>query len=502
MRLYRLFSVALFFFILTISHANANANGMASTTNILVNPSNQENVSMHNLNDRINRLESNLLSALSNSRLNKESVQQLQQSLAFIKTEQNELKSNLEQVNAQHRLQYEIQKKRMSDISLYVSILGGILAAAIVFLAISIRRKTGESAKNISQAWLREHEYSIINSLSKSAGKELTEAKKDITKQCQSMTEQCKKELVEFVDNAEHSLQALSHLSKEYVSLIDEYEKELIERVIKLDDKIPAEDIQKFNKIMQKNLMNKSEQDYLPENWFNKSATAYYQQDYQQSIEWLNRVINDERSDDLLIAKALFNKASTIPKLGESEKTIALYDELFNRFGDRDELVIQKQVIKALYNKGIELTKVNCHEEAIVAYDELITHSFAHPEIGTEKLVNSVWANVAEAALVCESTDKVLMRAQLADEKNEANPQNLLVMKFVRFLVNDVSLDDVLSEIKKLPVNTEFTWSFDAIRGYLQELPTYRKPRALAIANYIEHHHDFETLKKQLAGID
>jgi tetratricopeptide (TPR) repeat protein len=79
-------------------------------------------------------------------------------------------------------------------------------------------------------------------------------------------------------------------------------------------------------------------------------------------------------ADDSLKAKVLNNRGVAFARLGRHEEAIAVCDDVVNRFADRPELQLAKQVAGALVNKGwVYYTNkqwslaIDCFERAIVA---------------------------------------------------------------------------------------------------------------------------------------
>ena len=71
------------------------------------------------------------------------------------------------------------------------------------------------------------------------------------------------------------------------------------------------------------------------------------------------------------VARGLVNKGLALGELNRSEEAIAVYDEIFERFGGSDQLELLKQVARALFNKGVALGELNRSEEAIAVYDKI-----------------------------------------------------------------------------------------------------------------------------------
>jgi tetratricopeptide (TPR) repeat protein len=72
------------------------------------------------------------------------------------------------------------------------------------------------------------------------------------------------------------------------------------------------------------------------------------------------------------VATALVNKGVMFGTLDRSEEELAVYDDMLDRFQDRQEDKVVKEVERALFNKGVTLGNIGRSEEAIAVYDDLI----------------------------------------------------------------------------------------------------------------------------------
>ncbi|MDD4906920.1 MAG: hypothetical protein PHD39_12305, partial [Methylobacter tundripaludum] len=73
-----------------------------------------------------------------------------------------------------------------------------------------------------------------------------------------------------------------------------------------------------------------------------------------------------------IVANALRIKGITLGELQQPEAAIAAYDEVLRRFGESQELALQEAVAQTLVNKGITLGNLQQPEAEIAAYDELL----------------------------------------------------------------------------------------------------------------------------------
>ena len=103
-----------------------------------------------------------------------------------------------------------------------------------------------------------------------------------------------------------------------------------------------------------------------------KDATS--KDDFKKIIEAADRFLGSESADsspllDSFVADTLGFKAEAHSKLGETDKQIAVYDEIIRRFEESDE---QLSVAWALVNKGGTYDRLGDAQAAMAAYDTVI----------------------------------------------------------------------------------------------------------------------------------
>ena len=72
------------------------------------------------------------------------------------------------------------------------------------------------------------------------------------------------------------------------------------------------------------------------------------------------------------VAIALYNKGVCLYQMEKNEEEIAVYDELVDRFKDRDEMKIAEQVTNALLNKGSSLYQLGKKKESKIIFEFVI----------------------------------------------------------------------------------------------------------------------------------
>ena len=107
-----------------------------------------------------------------------------------------------------------------------------------------------------------------------------------------------------------------------------------------------------------------------------KDATS--KDDFKKIIEAADRFLGSENANsspllDSFVATTLGLKAHAHSKLGETDKQIAVYDEIIRRFEESDEqLLLQTSVAWALVNKGVTYDRLGDSQTAMAAYDTVI----------------------------------------------------------------------------------------------------------------------------------
>ncbi len=140
------------------------------------------------------------------------------------------------------------------------------------------------------------------------------------------------------------------------------------------------------------------------------------------ALKDLNRIIllynEAEEGNFLVIADATFIKGNILSELGRSKEQIAAYDQVIERFGNREESVLLARVARALFNIGVTWGELDRPEEEIAAYDEVVKCFSEHRETG---LLNQV-----AKALVY----KGVTLGQLDQPKEEIAAYNAVVERF------------------------------------------------------------------------
>ncbi|TMP57105.1 hypothetical protein CWB77_17275, partial [Pseudoalteromonas sp. S1610] len=137
------------------------------------------------------------------------------------------------------------------------------------------------------------------------------------------------------------------------------------------------------------------------------------------------------------------------------------------------------------------LTALKSHSMLLEAF-----HNSENSEI--KKIIANSKANIAEQALLYETPEQVLIRVAEAEKYSE-NPQLLAVMQFIRFLLDDKSIEEVFTALTKIPTEMELKWAFREINDYLTDnFEGIKQQQIQAVVQYFEQHKDIEQLRVEL----
>ncbi|TMP14828.1 hypothetical protein CWC02_17480, partial [Pseudoalteromonas sp. S2721] len=115
-----------------------------------------------------------------------------------------------------------------------------------------------------------------------------------------------------------------------------------------------------------------------------------------------------------------------------------------------------------------------------------------------QKIITNSRANIAELALLYEMPEQVLNRVVEA-EKHSDNPENLAVMQFIRFLLDDKTIEEVFTALTRIPTDVKLAWNFSEIKDYLTDNFEGKKQQQIqAVVQYFEQHKDIEQLRVEL----
>lgn len=134
----------------------------------------------------------------------------------------------------------------------------------------------------------------------------------------------------------------------------------------------------------------------------------------QRASKMSDLLLDDSNESDAMFA--LFNEAYALGKLGESEKSIAKYDDILRRFEGNANPEIAQQIVKAMINKAIRLAILDRLDEAISTYNDVLSRfSDNHrPEI-TELVAKAMVNKAADLSKIGLSEDAIAISDDIID---------------------------------------------------------------------------------------
>jgi len=255
-----------------------------------------------------------------------------------------------------------------------------------------------------------------------------------------------------------------------------------------------------------KDSSNEEIQSRVAEAMYNQGVT-YGQQgksdDELNSYATLIEQFKDSSNEEIQIqvAKAMVNQGVTYAQQGEFEDAFNSYATLIEQFKGSSNEEIQIRVAKAMGNQVVFYGRQKDFTTALNLHSQLLEQfkGSSNEEILIQ--VANSRGNIAELALIYETPEQVLTRVAEA-EKYSDNPKNLAVMQFIRFLLNDKTIEEVFTALTKIPIEMGLTWNFSEIKGYLiDNFEGIKQQQVQAVVQYFEQHKDIEQLGVELGII-
>ncbi|MFO6425269.1 tetratricopeptide repeat protein [Motilimonas sp. KMU-193] len=252
-----------------------------------------------------------------------------------------------------------------------------------------------------------------------------------------------------------------------------------------------------------KDAQNEEIQVLVAQAMFNQGMTYGQQGDPEAELNSYSAMIaqfKDAKNEEIqvLVARAMFNQGVTYGQQGDPEAELNSYSAVITQFKDAQNEEVQVKVAMSMVNQGGTYGQQGDLEAALSSFSAVIAKfkDSQNEEIMVQ--VSSALANSAELAMLVETPKQVLARVAEA-EAYTSDPQHFAVMQFLRFLLADKSIDDVLNAIAAIPKETELTWQFAEIKNYLDTDFTGEKQQQVqALVDFFEQHNDLEQLRLQL----
>ena len=198
------------------------------------------------------------------------------------------------------------------------------------------------------------------------------------------------------------------------------------------------------------------------------------------------------------VAKAVLNQGVTYGQQGKFEDAISSYATVIEQFKDSSNEEVQIRVANAFLNQGVTYGQQGKLEDVFSSLTTLIEQFKGSPNEEVQKIITNSRANIAELALLYETPEQILNRVVEA-EKHSDNPENLAVMQFIRFLLDDKTIEEVFTALTAIPTAVKLTWNFGEIKDYLTDnFDGIKQQQIQAVVQYFEQHKDIERLRGEL----
>ncbi len=210
-----------------------------------------------------------------------------------------------------------------------------------------------------------------------------------------------------------------------------------------------------YKKIIQV-IESKSSLDNQQELWLARSyfgLALQQQSSIQKQVDLYDAMIQKfSDSNELfiqdLVARALFNKASMLKKLGKPERAVEVYDNIVKRNDDRKEPRLRKYVSRALFLKAYDLGKLGCSEEAITVYNDIIKRFDSDDGSVSQVQAAETLFNITAELRKLGRTEDILISYDALIEKFSDSGELLVQVQVAKSLLNKAGI--LLLEFKKL----------------------------------------------------
>ncbi|WP_166379645.1 tetratricopeptide repeat protein, partial [Pseudoalteromonas sp. Z9A4] len=218
------------------------------------------------------------------------------------------------------------------------------------------------------------------------------------------------------------------------------------------------------------------------------------------SFATLIEQFKDSSNEELQIevAKAMANQGFTYDQQGKPDDALNSYATLIEQFKDSLNEEIQIRVAKAMNNQVVFYGSQKDFTAALNLHSQLLERFKDANNAEIKAQVKTALANIAELALFFETPEQVLSRVTEV-EKSIVDQQILAVMQFIRFLLDDKTIEEVFTALTAIPPEMKLTWSFGEIKDYLTDnFEGIKQQQIQAVVQYFEQHKDIEQLRDKL----
>ena len=217
---------------------------------------------------------------------------------------------------------------------------------------------------------------------------------------------------------------------------------------------------------------------------------------YATLIEQFKGSSNEELQIE--VAKAMCNQGVTYGRQDKLEDALSSFKTLIEKFKDSSNEEIQIRVAKAMNNQVVFYGSKKDFTAALNLHSQLLERFKDANNAEIKEQVKTALANIAELALFFETQEQVLSRVTEV-EKSIVDQQILAVMQFIRFLLDDKTIEEVFTALTKIPTEMKLTWNVSEIKDYLTDnFEGIKQQQIQAVVQYFEQHKDIEQLRVEL----
>ncbi|TMN94233.1 tetratricopeptide repeat protein [Pseudoalteromonas sp. S558] len=408
---------------------------------------------------------------------------------------------------------------RISDIASNTNIWGGIftlfgliITVTAIALGFSAKNRAVYEAKQAANTASDSH---MLQWLEDNKGKLIADTRTELEKVSLGLKERAEK------------------LATEASAALSKIERDLIEeskRIITSNKGETGKDLSKHNK---------SPTRASAKNWFKVGLSAFENNEYDEALKAWAKVLEllDQKEEPELYAITLMNQGFTYGKQEKFEDALNSYASLIEQFRGSLNEEIRIQLAMAMLNQGIAYGKQGKSKEEFNSYTRVIERFkdssieeiqviiakamvnqisiySRQKDFSTAKNIHSTLikqfnnsekseikiqigyslANIAELALLFETPEQVLCRVTEVEEFI-TDQQVLAVMQFIRFLLNDKTIEEVFAALAAIPAEMELDWSFREIKDYLANFEGQKLHQIQAVVSFFEQHKDIEKLR-------
>ena len=283
-------------------------------------------------------------------------------------------------------------------------------------------------------------------------------------------------------------------LATEASAALNKIERDLIEeskRIITSNKGETGKDLSKHSK---------SPTRASAKSWFKVGLSAFEKNEYDEALKAWAKVLQllDQKEEPELYAVTLMNQGITYGRQDKLENALRSYATLIEQFKDSSNEEIQIQVAIAMNNQVVLYGRQKDSTAALNLHSQLLERFKDANNAEIKEQVKTARANIAELALLFETPELVLSRVTEV-EKSIVDQQILAIMQFIRFLLDDKSIEEVFTTLTKIPTEMDLTWNFSEIKDYLTDnFEGIKQQQIQAVVKYFEQHKDIEQLGVEL----